>query len=56
MYRVDGGPTMYDLMKFKNPSMYDLMKFAKSGETRKYSVYLCMVHGFAYIVYIFNVY
>jgi hypothetical protein len=25
--RVKNGPTMYDLMKFKNPSMYDLMKY-----------------------------
>lgn len=23
--RVNNGPTMYDLMKFKNPSMFDLM-------------------------------
>lgn len=23
----DNGPSMYDLMKFKNPSMFDLMKF-----------------------------
>lgn len=28
--RVGKGPTMYDLMKFKNPSMADLMKFAKN--------------------------
>lgn len=28
--RVGRGPTMYDLMKFKNPSMLDLMKFAKN--------------------------
>jgi hypothetical protein len=30
--RVNGGPTMYDLMKFKNPSMFDLMKFSRNGE------------------------
>jgi hypothetical protein len=28
--RVGNGPTMYQLMKFKNPSMLDLMKFAKN--------------------------
>lgn len=28
--RVKDGPTMYDLMKFKQPSMFDLMKFAKT--------------------------
>eukprot|EP01031_Cornospumella_fuschlensis_P034964 gene34964-42341_t len=31
--RVGSGPTMYELMKFKNPSMLDLMKFAKDEQT-----------------------
>lgn len=30
--RVGNGPTMYDLMKFKDPSMLDLMKFAKNED------------------------
>ena len=32
--KVSGGngPTMYDLMKFRNPSMFDLMKFRNNGD------------------------
>ena len=31
--KVSGdGPTMYDLMKFKNPSMFNLMKFRNYGD------------------------
>lgn len=30
--RVGRGPTMYELMKFKNPSMLDLMKFARDED------------------------
>eukprot|EP01038_Epipyxis_sp_PR26KG_P014142 gene14142-18980_t len=30
--RVSQGPTMYELMKFKNPSMLDLIKFSKDEQ------------------------
>lgn len=33
MKRVGSGPTMYELMKFKNPSMMDIMRFNRKEES-----------------------